>query len=67
MKEAQFYIFGFVYMFARVAMNTTATIMPLYLKEVTKFTAPAGMETPIALASVPLTAYICSLLFSVFL
>ena len=66
MKEAQFYIFGFVYMFARVAMNTTVTIMPFYLKEVTKFTAPAG-ETPIALASVPLTAYICSLLFSVFL
>ena len=67
MKEAQFYIFGCVYMFARVAMNVTATIMPLYLKQVSKFTAPAGMDTPIALASVPLTAYISSFLFSVFL
>lgn len=31
MKETQFYIFGCVYMFARIALNTTATIMPLYL------------------------------------
>ena len=67
MKEAQFYIFGLVYMFARIALNTTATIMPLYLNEVSKFEPPAGMDTPVALAAVPLAAYISSLLFSVFL
>jgi hypothetical protein len=37
LKEAQFYIFGVVYMFARISLNTTATMMPLYLKEVTQF------------------------------
>ena len=37
MKEAQFYIFGLVYMFARIALNTTATIMPLYLDVVSDF------------------------------
>jgi hypothetical protein len=29
--EGQFYIFGFVYMFARIAINCTATIFPFYL------------------------------------
>lgn len=37
LKEGQFYIFGFVYMFARLALNTTATMMPLYLAAVTGF------------------------------
>ena len=32
--EAQFYIFGIVYMFARISLNTTATMMPLYLTTV---------------------------------
>jgi hypothetical protein len=30
-KETQFYIFGFVYMFARIGINTAATITPFYL------------------------------------
>lgn len=62
--EAQFYIFGCVYMFARISLNTTATIMPLYLSVVSKFEAPEGMETPVALAAVPLASYICSLIYS---
>ena len=37
LKEAQFYIFGFVYMFARMALNCTATMMPLYLTSCTGF------------------------------
>jgi len=37
LKEAQFYIFGFVYMFARIAMNSVATMMPLYLTICTGF------------------------------
>jgi len=37
LKEAQFYIFGCVYMFARISLNTTATIMPLYLDVVSRF------------------------------
>lgn len=31
MKRPVFYIFGFVYMFARIALNSTATMMPFYL------------------------------------
>lgn len=67
LREAQFYIFGLVYMFARISLNTTATIMPLYLTTVSKFVPPEGKETAIALAAVPLAAYVASLLYSVFL
>ena len=67
LKEAQFYIFGLVYMFARISLNTTATIMPLYLDVVTEFKPPEGRDTSIALAAVPLSSYVASLAFSVFL
>lgn len=53
-------------MFARISLNTTATIMPLYLDVVTEFKPPEGRETAIAIAAVPLTAYIASLIFSLF-
>ena len=65
LKEAQFYIFGVVYMFARIALNITATCMPLYLDTVSEFKPKPGMDTAVALASVPLAAYLCSLIFSV--
>ena len=35
LQEAQFYIFGGVYMSARIALNSTATMLPLYLVSVT--------------------------------
>ena len=62
--EAQFYLFGVVYMFARISLNTTATIIPLYLDVVTEFKPKEGMETSYAIAAVPLCSYICSLIFS---
>ena len=52
-------------MFARISLNTTATMMPLYLTTVSKYEPIDGMVTPIELASVPLASYIASLLFSV--
>ena len=52
-------------MFARISLNTTATILPLYLTESSKFEAKDGMETPIALAAMPLASYICSLVYSI--
>lgn len=64
LKEAQFYIFGCVYMFARISLNTTATIMPLYLDVVSRFEPKDQEGTAIALAAVPLASYICSLIFS---
>ena len=54
-------------MFARISLNTTATILPLYLTYESEYEASDGMETPIALAAIPLASYICSLLFSIFL
>lgn len=54
-------------MFSRISLNTSATIMPLYLDVVTEFKPSEGHDTNIALAAVPLSAYIASLLFSVFL
>lgn len=55
-------------MFARIALNTNATMQPLYLTTVTRFgeNLPEG-ETPPELALVPLLSYITSMLFSVFL
>ena len=47
LSEAQFYFFGGVYMAARIALNATATMMPLYLKTVLEFTPRPGMETSI--------------------
>ena len=40
LKLGQFYIFGFVYMFARIALNTTATIMPFYISETLGYGRP---------------------------
>ena len=65
--EAQFYIFGCVYMFARVSLNTCATILPLYLDIVSGYSNSEGEGTNLAIAAVPLASYIASLLFSVFL
>lgn len=62
--ESQFYLFGMVYMFARLALNMTATFTPLYLTSVTGFVTDGG--TSPVIASVPLSAYVFSLLFSVF-
>ena len=63
--EAQFYIFGLVYMFARISLNTSATIMPLYLTVVNGFVPPDGASgTSVNLAGVPLLSYIFSLLWS---
>ena len=54
LSEAQFYLFGGVYMAARIALNATATMMPLYLKTVTEFKPKEGMETSGQIAAVPL-------------
>jgi hypothetical protein len=65
-KEGQFYIFGFVYMFARIALNTTATMMPLYLATVTGFEQKGtDGSIPPQIALVPLCSYVCSLIFSI--
>jgi Na+/melibiose symporter-like transporter len=42
LAEPQFYIFALVYMFARIALNSTATMMPLYLTSVTGFVEVPG-------------------------
>lgn len=65
--EGQFYIFGFVYMFARIAINCTATIFPFYLQISLGFTGNDDHPTSVILALVPLSAYVSSMLFSIFL
>ena len=66
-KECQFYLFGLVYMFARIALNCNATMMPFYLVSVTQFEPLPGLETSPTIALVPLLTYISSLLFTLFL
>ena len=64
MLEPQFYIFGAVYMFSRIAMNCTAVFIPLY---VALIMAEPGIDpeettdTHFLVAVVPLIAYISSL------
>ena len=65
LKEAQFYIFALVYMFARISLNTTATILPLYLDVVNKFKPPPNQDTAIELASVPLASYVAAMLYTI--
>lgn len=65
-KEGQFYIFGCVYMFARIALNVNATIMPFYLSVVTGFGDPTDPSNiPPQVAIVPLCSYTCSLVWSI--
>lgn len=59
LKLETFYIYGFVYMVVRVAINVTMTLQPFYLKSVTLFGDPNNeKESPIQVAIVPLISYI---------
>jgi hypothetical protein len=53
-------------MFSRVALNVTATVMPLYLTETLGFVGEGEIDTSFTIAAVPLYAYICSMFFSIF-
>lgn len=65
-KEPQFYVFAFVYMFARIALNVTATMMPLYLTTVAGFVQKPGKGIPYQIALVLLCSYTFSLLYSLY-
>lgn len=54
-------------MFARLALNVTATMMPLYLNTVTGFEQTESGAIPPQIALVPLCSYICSLIFSLWI
>jgi Na+/melibiose symporter-like transporter len=62
--ETQFYIFGLVYMFVRLALNMTATFTPFYLTTVCGFVSDEG--TSVAIAAEPLVSYSFSLILSVY-
>jgi len=54
-------------MFARIAINCTATIFPFYLQISLGFAGSPSRPTSVILALVPLSAYVASMLFSIFL
>jgi len=54
-------------MFARIAINCTATIFPFYLQISLGYAGSAKHPTSVILALVPLSAYVASMLFSIFL
>ena len=45
--EATFYIHAIVYTLARLAVNTTSTLMPFYLTQVLEFGEDNKEETPV--------------------
>jgi hypothetical protein len=54
-------------MFARIALNTTATIMPFYISVVLGYGRPDDPDFfPYQVSAVPLASYTCSLIWSVF-
>ena len=65
LKECQFYLFGLVYMFARIAVNVNATMMPFYLISVLGF--QGGSATSVGIAAVPLVTYTSSMIFTIYL
>jgi len=65
--EGQFYVYGFVYMLVRIAVNVTMSVQPFYLIHVTGFVTTEDNPTPIAIALTPLVSYITSLIFSLML
>ena len=70
LKEGTFYVHGMIYMFVRIAINVSMTMMPFYLQAVIGFgKAKIDQESdPTApqLAIVPLISYILGLIFSIF-
>lgn len=66
MKEGVFYIYGMVYMLARLNVNVTMTVQPFYLNKVAKFEQTEDNPTPVPLAVVPLISYLMSMIFSMF-
>ena len=66
LKLETFYIYGFVYMLVRVAINVTMTMQPFYLNQVTLYVAD-GEGTAPQLAIVPLISYVGQLFFSLWL
>ena len=66
LKECQFYLFGLVYTFARIALNINATMMPFFMVGVLGFEAELTGISP-AIAAVPLITYSSSLLFTLYL
>jgi hypothetical protein len=42
LKEPQFYIFALVYTFSRMALNSTAIMLPFFLTTCTGFEKPPG-------------------------
>ena len=67
LRTSEFYVFGAVYMCARIAMNVAAVFIPLYVATVTARPTAEGeesAETNFQVATVPLVAYTSSLLWS---
>ena len=62
----QFYIFGGVYMFSRIAMNANAVFIPLYIALLTTGGEEGESDTSLLVAVVPLISYLASLLWSLF-
>jgi len=52
-------------MFARISINTTATMLPLYLTVAVRCPKKEDHETALAIAAVPLSQYLASAIFSV--
>ncbi len=65
-KEGQFYVYGFVYMLVRIAVNVIMSVQSIYLIKVLKVPQDASNPTPIPIALTPLISYIVSLLFQLY-
>ena len=64
LKEGSFYMYGLIYMFARMVMNLSMSIQPFYAIYVLKVSKEEDEPNPPFIALVPLASFICSAAFS---
>jgi hypothetical protein len=62
-KEGQFYVYGFVYMLVRIAVNVIMSVQSFYLIKVLQIKQSTENPTPVPIAMTPLISYSVSLLF----
>lgn len=64
LREGSFYLYGTIYMFARMVMNLSMSIQPFYAIYVLKVNKEDNGRNPPFIALVPLASFICSASFS---
>jgi Na+/melibiose symporter-like transporter len=67
LKKSEFYAYIFVYMFVRLSINVTQSVIPFYMENILKYEKPEGGGTPVEISIVLLISTLGSILNSLFI